>query len=194
MSFKKIQCCNHCTYRLAIFTAKPIATEVFFKSCNWSAYGLAIKVLCGLAIRGSCCNQFTLRVANTECFRLIIYYPFNCNQIVVQVTIDFTLRVANNEYVRLILYYPLQLQPNSGSSCNQFTLPSCKYRVLSLDNILPLQLQPDSGSSCNRCTLRVANTECFLLIIYYPFSCNPIVVRVAIDVHSELQILSAFSW
>jgi hypothetical protein len=151
-------------------------------------------VLCGLAIRGSCCNQFTLRVANTECFRLIIYYPFNCNQIVVQVTIDFTLRVANNEYVRLILYYPLQLQPNSGSSCNQFTLPSCKYRVLSLDNILPLQLQPDSGSSCNRCTLRVANTECFLLIIYYPFSCNPIVVRVAIDVHSELQIRSDSAW
>jgi hypothetical protein len=38
--------------------------------------------------------------------------------------------------------------------------------------------------------LRVANTECFRLILYYPFSCNQTVVRVAIDVHSELQILS----
>jgi hypothetical protein len=164
MSFKKIQCCNHCTYRLAIFTAKPIATEVFFKSCNWSAYGLAIKVLCGLAIRGSCCNQFTLRVANTECFRLIIYYP-------------------------------LQLQPDSGSSCNRFL-----HSELQIMNTFAWYCT--TPSSCNLTVarvainlhFRVANTECFLLIIYYPFSCNPIVVRVAIDVHSELQILSAFSW
>jgi hypothetical protein len=47
--------------------------------------------------------------------------------------------------------------------------------------VLPLRLQPDSGSSCNRCTLRVANTECSLLMLYYPFSCNPTEVRVAID-------------
>jgi hypothetical protein len=59
------------------------------------------------------------------------------------------------------------------------------------DTVLPLQLQPDSGTSCNRFTLRVANTECFSLIIYYPFSCNLTVIRVAIDVHPELQILSA---
>jgi hypothetical protein len=67
--------------------------------------------------------------------------------------------------------------------------PSCKYWVLPPDTVLPLQLQPDSGSSCNRCTLRVANTECFRLVLYYPFRCNQIVIRVAIDVHSELQIL-----
>jgi hypothetical protein len=70
---------------------------------------------------------------------------------------------------------------------------SCKYWVLPPDTILPLQLQPNRGSSCNRCTLWVANTECFRMILYYLFSCNPTEVRVAIDVHSEFQILSAYT-
>jgi hypothetical protein len=71
---------------------------------------------------------------------------------------------------------------------------SCKYLVLTPDTILPLQLQPDTSSSCNWYTHRVVNTECFRLILYYPFRCNQTVVRVAIDIHSELQILSASFW
>jgi hypothetical protein len=112
---------------------------------------------------GSSCNWYTLWVANTECFRLILYCPF---------------RVATRQWFELQSIYT----------------KSCKYRVLPLDTILPLQLQPDNGSSCNWYTLRVANTECFRLILYYPFSCNPTMARVAIDIHSELQILSAFVW
>jgi hypothetical protein len=59
--------------------------------------------------------------------------------------------------------------------------------VLSHDIVLPLLLQSDSGLSCNRCTLRVANTKFFRLILH-PFCW--IVVQVAIDIHSEFQILS----
>jgi hypothetical protein len=40
----------------------------------------------------------------------------------------------------------------------------------------------------------VANTECFRLILYYPFCYNRIVVQVAIDIHSELQVLSSSAW
>jgi hypothetical protein len=109
-----------------------------------------------LTDNGSSCNWYTLLVANTKCFRLI-------------------------------------LQPNSGSSCNRYTLRVANW-VLPPNTILPLQLQPHRGSSCNQCTLWVANTECFRMILYYPFSCNPTEVWVAIDVHSELQILSAYTW
>jgi hypothetical protein len=221
----------------------------------------------------SSCNRCTLWVANTECFRLILYYPFSCNPTVVWVAIDIhselqilsasawyyttpsvatrqslelqfiytlsckilsacawyytPLSVATRQWFELQSMYtlsckywvllhdtipPLQLKPNSGSSYNRCTLrvantkcfrlilqqwfelqlihtPSCKYWVLPPDTILPLQLQPNSGLRCNRCTFRVANTECFHLILYYLFRCNQIVVRVAIDVHSELQIL-----
>jgi hypothetical protein len=63
--------------------------------------------------------------------------------------------------------------------------------TLSPDTVLPLQLQPESGSSCNQYTLRVANAERFRLILYYPFTCNPTVVPVAINIHFELQMLSA---
>jgi hypothetical protein len=64
--------------------------------------------------------------------------------------------------------------------------PSCKYWVLPPDAIIPLQLQLNSGLSCNWYTLRVANTKCFRMIQYYPFSCNWTVVQSAIDAHSEL--------
>jgi hypothetical protein len=111
---------------------------------------------------GSSCNWYTVRVANTRRFHLILYYPFSCNRIVVRVAIEYTL--------------------------------SCKYLVLPPDTILPLQLQPDTSSSCNWYTHRVVNTKCFRLILYHPFRCNQTVVRVAIDTHSELQILSASVW
>jgi hypothetical protein len=65
--------------------------------------------------------------------------------------------------------------------------------VLPPDTI-PLYLQPDNDLSCNWYTLRVANTKCFRLMLYYPFICNSIVVRVAIDICSELQILSASAY
>jgi hypothetical protein len=113
---------------------------------------------------GSSCNRYTLRVATIECFRPILYYPFSCNRTIVWVAI----------------YVHSELQILSAPA----VLP---------DNTLPVQLQLDSGSSCNRCTLWVTNTKCFRLIQYYPFSCNRIVVRVAIEVHSELQILG-FQW
>jgi hypothetical protein len=109
---------------------------------------------------GSSCKWCTLWVANTECFRLIMYYP--------------TPSVATRQWFELQLIYT----------------PSCKYWALPPDTILPLQLQPNSGSSCNWYTLWVANTKCFRLILYYPFSCNRTTIRVAIDVHFELQILS----
>jgi hypothetical protein len=70
-------------------------------------------------------------------------------------------------------------------------VPKYTIQPNSCDNILPLQLQSDSGSSCNRYIIRVANIECFCPILYYCFSCNRTVVLVAIDVHFELQILSA---
>jgi hypothetical protein len=46
--------------------------------------------------------------------------------------------------------------------------------------------------TCNWSTWGVAIEV--LAILYYPFSCNRTVVRVAIDAHSELQILSASVW
>jgi hypothetical protein len=158
---------------------------------------------------GSSCNWYTLRVANTECFRLILYYPLSCNW--------YTVRVTNTKFFRLILYNPFscnrivvwvaidahselqilsafvwyyttpQLQPGTGSSCNWYTLwvvnTEC-FRLILYYPFVPLQL--GSGSSCNWYTLQLANTKCFRLILYYPFSCNRILVRDAIDVHHEL--------
>jgi hypothetical protein len=101
--------------------------------------------------------------------------------------------VANNEYFCLILYYPFNCNLTIARVAINLH-SSCKHRVLPSDTIPPLQLQPDSCSSCNRCKLQVANTECFRITRYHPFSCNWTVVQVAIDVHSELQILSASAW
>jgi hypothetical protein len=132
---------------------------------------------------GSSCNWYTLRVANTECFCLILYHPFSCNRIVVRVAID--------------VHSDIQIQ--SAFSCNR-TVVRVAIDVHSKMQILsdsawycttpPLQLQPDCGPSCNWYILWVANTERFRLILYYPFSCNPTVVRVAIGTHSELQIIN----
>jgi ferredoxin len=73
--------------------------------------------------------------------------------------------------------------------------PSCKYWVLPPDTVIPLQLRPNKDSNCNRCTIWVANNEYFRLILNYPFSCcNQTVVRVAIDLHSKLQIMCASAW
>jgi hypothetical protein len=89
-----------------------------------------------------------------------IQSAFSCNRTVVRVAID--------------VHSEMQILSDSAWYC---TAP-------------PLQLQPDCGPSCNWYTLWVANTEHFHLILYYPFSCNPTVVRVAIGTHSELQILN----
>jgi hypothetical protein len=141
---------------------------------------------------GSGCNCYTLWVAITKFFRLILY-PFSCNRIVVRVPIDihFEMQILSvsacyftTPWVAMQHWFELQL----------LYTPSCKYWVLPPDTILLLQLQPNSGSSCNWYTVRVANTKRFHLILYYPFSCNPIAVRVAIDIHSELQILSVSAW
>jgi hypothetical protein len=139
---------------------------------------------------GLSCNRCTLHVANTKYFRLILSTPW----------------VETRQWIELQLIYTL----------------SCKYWMLTSDTILPLELQPNSGLSCNwytpesqilsafvwYCTTpsvatgqwfelqfiysRVANTKCFRLTLYYPFSCNRTVVRVALDAQSELRILSAF--
>jgi hypothetical protein len=85
---------------------------------------------------------------------------------------------------------PLPLQPNNCSSCNRCTLQVAST-MLAPDIALPHQLQLDSCLSCNWCILGVTNTECLHLILYYLFRCNRTVVQVAIDVHSELQLLSA---
>jgi hypothetical protein len=90
------------------------------------------------------------------------------------------LKSCNWSVCRVATVLPLQLQSDSGSSCNRCTLRVANTKCFPPDTALPLQLQPDSGSSCNRCTLWVANTEYFRLILYYTFSCNPTVVRVAI--------------
>jgi hypothetical protein len=134
---------------------------------------------------GSSCNWYTLGVANTKCCCLILYYPFSCNPRDVWdvIYIHSVLQILSGH-----TWYctTTRLQPDSGSSCNRCTLW--------VTNIECLILQPDSGSSCNWYTPRVANTECFHLILYYPFSCNPTVVRVVINLHSELQILNASTW
>jgi hypothetical protein len=120
--------------------------------------------------------------------RLILYYSFSCNRIVIQFAIDVhtELQILSVSPETVL---PLLLQPDSDSSCNRCTLQvtntecfawycttpsvatwrwhklqsmytlSCKYWVLRLIFVLPLQLQPNGGSSCNRCTLRVANTK-----------------------------------
>jgi hypothetical protein len=117
----------------------------------------------------SSCNWYTLWVANTERFRLILYHPLSCNQLVVRVAIDVHSELqipsafsCNRTVVRVAINVHSELQILRASAW-YYTTP-------------PLQLQPDSGSSCNWYTLRVANTKRFRLILYYPFSCNPTVV------------------
>jgi multisubunit Na+/H+ antiporter MnhE subunit len=160
---------------------------------------------------------------NIECFCLILYYPFCCNWTVVWVATDvhfklqilrsyawyYTPSATTRQWFKLQSIYTSSCKLILNASAWYCTTPSvatgqwfelqsmytssCKYWVLSSDTVLPLLLQSDSGSSCNCYTLRVASTKFFRLIVY-PFSCNPTVVRVAIDIHSELQILSASAW
>jgi hypothetical protein len=170
---------------------------------------------------GSSCNWYTLRVESTKFFRLILY-PFSCNPIVVRVAIDIhselqilsayvwyytTPSVATRQWFELQSIYTFELQILSasvwycttlllqsdiGSSCNWYTLRVASTKFFRLI-LYPFSCNPDSGSSCNWYTVQVANTKFFLLILY-PFSCNQIVGRVAIDIHFELQILSASVW
>jgi hypothetical protein len=154
------------------------------------------------------CNWYTFRVATTKCFRLMLYYPFICNSIVVRVAIDICSELqilsvstyafsCNPTVVRVAIDVHSELQILSASAWYYTTPFSCNptlvrvaidihFELHILRDVLLLQLQPDSGSSCNRCTLRVANNECFRLILYFHFSCNPIVVGVAIHICSEL--------
>jgi hypothetical protein len=104
----------------------------------------------------------------------------------------FSWHLNTGQWFELQLTYTLSCKywiPDNGSSCNWHTLWVANTERFHLI-LVPLQLQPNSSSSCNWYTLRVANTKCFWLIMYYPFSCNRIVVWVAIDVHFELQIPS----
>jgi hypothetical protein len=135
LQLKCLWTCNWSSSRVAISRNRS------FFSCNWSVCRGATEVLVDLQL--VLLDLQLVRLANTECFCLTLYYPFSCNWC--------TLWVANTECFRLILYYPF---------------------------------------SCNWCTLWVTNTECFRLILYYPFRCKRTVVRVAIDVYFELQILS----
>jgi hypothetical protein len=134
---------------------------------------------------GTSCNQFTLRVANTECFSLIIYYPFSCNLTVIRVAIDvhpeLQILSASPDTVLLI-----QLQPDSDSICNWCTDRVANIECFAWNCTTPsvairqwFELQSMYTPSCKYWVLR--------LILYYPFSCNLTVPRVAIDVHSELQ-------
>jgi hypothetical protein len=142
---------------------------------------------------GSSCNWYTLHVANTKCSRLIMYYPFSCNRTMVRVANDvhseLQILSASAWYCTTSLVATEQL-----FELQSIYTPSCKYWVLPPDTVIPISLQPDSGWNCNRCTFRVANTEFFRLMLNYPSSCNPTEVRVAIDIHSKLQILSAPAW
>jgi hypothetical protein len=150
--------------------------------CDWVC---KIFLIIFVSILLSSCNWYTLRVANTKFFCLILY-PFSCNLTVVRVAIDIhsEFQILSN----FAWYYTTpSLQPEMYTS-------SCKYWVLLPDIVLPLLFQLDSGSSCNRRTLRVANIECFRLILYYPFCCNQTVVQVAIDIHFELQVLCSSAW
>jgi hypothetical protein len=106
----------------------------------------------------------------------------------------YTRRVANTKCFRLIFCTTPSVAIEQWIELQSMYTPSCKYWVLQLDTVLLIKLQPDSGSYCNWYTLRVANTECFRLILYYPFHCNRIAVWVVIDAHSELRILSASAW
>jgi hypothetical protein len=102
-------------------------------------------------------------VATRQRFELqLMYYPFNCNQIVVRVAIDV------HSELQILSVFPW-------------------YCTTSL-------VETDGGSCCNQCTLRVANNECFCLIPYYPFNCYRTSFRVAIDVHSEFQIMNTSAW
>jgi hypothetical protein len=117
---------------------------------------------------------------------------FSCNPTMVWVAIDMhsELQVLS----RFAWYYTPSVATGQWFELQLIYTPSCKYWVLPSDTIPPLELQCNSASSCNWYTLRVANTECFRLILYYPFNCNPTMVRVVIDIQSKLQILSASAW
>jgi hypothetical protein len=136
-----------------------------------------------------CCNWYTLRVANTKRFRLILYHPFSCNWTVVRFAIDVhselqilsaspwyctTLSVVTGPWFELQSMYtlsckywvllsdtvlPLLVATGQWFELQTMCTLSCKYWVLPPNIVLPLPLQPDSGSSCNRCTLQDANIE-----------------------------------
>jgi hypothetical protein len=196
----------------------------FFRNYNWSGYRVASGVLVGLQLNSlKTCNWSAFCRVATECcwvtirlIKIIKNYMYIvatemleelqlkclpcCNWSAVWVAIRLT---------KIIKITCLELQLKCLRSCNWVAyrvatgvlvelqlkcLRSCNWSACWVATVLTLQLQPDSGSSCNQCTLRVANTDWFRLILYYSFRCNPIVVRVAIDIHYELQILSAPAW
>jgi hypothetical protein len=140
-------------------------------SCNWSAFRVATGALSSCNSSDKNYKKYMSRVA-TEMFKeLQMRCLLCCNWSDCWVPIEVL--------VELQLYYPF--------SCNRTVVRvaidvNSELQVLSASAwyCTTLQLQPDSGSSCNRCTLRVANTECFHLILYRTFSCNPTVVQVAI--------------
>jgi hypothetical protein len=137
-------------------------------------------------VSGSSCNQCTLRVANKLTPDTV--FRFSCNLTVVRVAINvhFELQIPSAsawyyttpsvinvhselEILSASAWYILPLQ-SSVATRQRFELqltytPSCKYWMLLPNTVLP-----------------------------YPFSCNRTMVRVAIDIHSKLQILSASAW
>jgi hypothetical protein len=149
-----------------------VLSGISIYSLSWKYWELSAWYYTPLQLQpdsSSSCNWYTLWVANTERFRLILYHPLSCNQLVVRVAIDVHSELqipsafsCNRTVVRVAINVHSELQILRASAW-YYTTP-------------PLQLQPDSGSSCNWYTLRVANTKRFCLILYYPFSCNPIVV------------------
>jgi multisubunit Na+/H+ antiporter MnhE subunit len=203
------------------YTTPSVATRQWFELQILSASVWYCTTLLLQSDSGSSCNWYTLRVASTKFFRLILY-PFSCNPIVVRAAIDIhselqilsayvwyytTPSVATRQWFELQSIYTFELQILSasvwycttlllqsdiGSSCNWYTLRVASTKFFRLI-LYPFSCNPDSGSSCNWYTVQVANTKFFLLILY-PFSCNQIVGRVAIDIHFELQILSASVW
>jgi hypothetical protein len=162
-----------------------VVCTIYFSSCNWRTLTFAIWLLFLL--------QWDVSLSRNH---VRIYYPFICNPTVVQVAIDI-----HSELQILSASAWDSTTPSVATGLRVAIDIHSELQILSapavpLDNILPVQLQPDSGSSCNWYTLRVANTKCFCLILYYPFRCNPIMVQVAFDVHFELQLkcLRSCNW
>jgi hypothetical protein len=156
-----------------------------------------------LVVRVAINVHFELQIS----FRLILYYPFSCNLVVVRVAINvhFELQILSasawyyttppvinvHSELQILSAFTRYILPRQSSIATRqrFELqstytPSYKYWMLPSNTLLTHPF------SCNRIVVRVANTKCFCLILYYPFSYNWTVVWVAIDVHFELQILS----
>jgi hypothetical protein len=246
LQLKCLLCCNWSVVWVAIHLTKIIKITCLelqlkcLKSCNWVAYRVATGVLVELQLKclrscnwstcwvatvltlqlqhdgGSSCKQCTLL------FRLILYYSFSCNPIVLRVVIiHYELQIlstsswyctplsfCNRTVVRVANDVHSKLQVLSASAWYLYYPISCNWTVVWVAIYAYSELQILSASTWYCTTPIVATGQWFklqsmsipscknsvLLPDTIPFNCNLTVVRVAIDIHIELQMLSVPAW